>query len=328
MKKLIYITLMTAFAFISCNKGEMNDASLVTLNYEVALPVVATKAMTIGDGSHVDEVVCAVFENGREHQALRRTIVRNQNGTFPAYQPSLYLGREYQIVFWAHKSGKYNVSDMADITYGEAGYATNDENMDAFTLTQTIKINSDRKVTVGTGEAAAILEAGQPMTAVLKRPFAKLNIGTVASDWTQDVNVTHSRITLSVVQTHFNAVTGQVVAEKTLENQTYSAPIVPKTFTAEVEVDGVMQTVEYKYISLNYLFPGSVAVVTIEVASKDFDADDFDAESDIVSVVTKPNVPINGNQQTSMVGNVLKGDLKFVVTVDGSMDSTQNNVGY
>ena len=154
------------------------------------------------------------------------------------------------------------------------------------------------------------------------------NIGTVASDWTQDVNVTHSRITLSVVQTHFNAVTGQVVAEKTLEDQTYSAPIVPKTFTAELEVDGVMQTVEYKYISLNYLFPGSVAVVTIEVASKDFDADDFDAESDIVSVVTKPNVPINGNQQTSMVGNVLKGDLKFVVTVDGSMDSTQNNVGY
>lgn len=319
MKRLIYITLAAFFALVSCSKPETGDGEKVTLDYKVNMPYAATKALTIGDGSHVDQVVCTVFENGDEIEALRSTFARNADGTFPNYRPSLYLGREYQIVFWAHKEGKYDVTDMSDITYGTYGYATNDENMDAFTMTQTVKINRDKTVTVGTGAEAQTMQMDQ-MTASLKRPFAKLNIGTVASDWTSDVTVTHSRITLSIVQTHFDAVTGQVVEEKYLEDQEYHAPVPTQTFTVE--------GTEYKYVSLNYLFPGSLAEVTIELAAKDFEADDFNPETDVICEVTTENVPVNANQQTSMVGNILKGDLNFTITVDGTFDSTQNNTGY
>lgn len=321
MKKFLYITLAAAIALISCNKSELDGGEMVTLDYKVGMPYAATKAATIGDGSHVDEVVCAVFENGTEVAALRKTFERNADGTFPNYQPSLYLGREYQIVFWAHKAGKYDVTNMADITYGTNGYATNDENMDAFTLTQTVKINKDKTVTVGTGAEAQTMQMTQ-MTATLKRPFAKLNVGTVASDWTSDVTVTHSRITLSVVRTHFNAVTGEVVTQQYLENQKYYAAIPAQTF----EVDGT----EYKYVSLNYLFPGSLAKVTIELATKDFGAPDFNSATDVIYEVTKENVPVNGNQQTNMIGSVLKGDLNFSVTVDGTFGSSDNdtNTGF
>lgn len=315
MKKFLYITLAAAIALISCNKSELDGGEMVTLDYKVGMPYAATKAATIGDGSHVDQVVCAVFENGAEVAALRKTFSRNADGTFPNYQPSLYLGREYQIVFWAHMAGKYDVTNMADITYGTNGYATNDENMDAFTLTQTVKINKDKTVTVGTGAEAQTMQMTQ-MTATLKRPFAKLNVGTVASDWPSGETY-YSRITLSVVQTHFNAVTGEVVTEKYLENQKYHAEIPAQTF----EVDGT----EYKYVSLNYLFPGSLVEVTIELATKDFGAAGFDPETDVVFEVTKDGVPVNGNQQTNMIGNVLKGELNFTVTIDGKFDSAQNN---
>ncbi|MBR2063277.1 MAG: hypothetical protein IJ971_01120 [Bacteroidales bacterium] len=321
MKKFLYITLAAAIALISCNKSEFDGGERVTLDYEVAMPGVATKAATIGDGSHVDQVVCAVFENGAEIPALRKTFSRNPDGTFPNYQPSLYLGREYQIVFWAHRAGKYDVTKMDDITYGTNGYATNDENMDAFTLTQTVKINKDKTVTVGKGANVQTMPMGQ-MAATLKRPFAKLNVGTVASDWTSDVTVTHSRITLSIVQTHFDAVAGEVVEEKFLADQKYHAAIPAQTF----EVDGTV----YKYVSLNYLFPGSLAEVTIELATKDFGAADFNSATDVIYEVTKENVPVNGNQQTNMIGSVLKGDLNFSVTVDGTFGSSDNdtNTGF
>lgn len=321
MKKLIYITLAALIALTSCNKSELDSADKATLDYKVSMPYAATKAATIGDGSHVDQVVCAVFENGSEIAALRKTFARNADGTFPNYQPSLYLGKEYQVVFWAHKAGKYDVTNMDDITYGTNGYATNDENMDAFTLTQTVKINKDKTVTVGTGAEAQTMQMDQ-MTASLKRPFAKLNIGTVASDWTSDVTVTHSRITLSIVQTHFDAVAGEVVEDKYLEDQKYHAAVPAQTFTID--------ETEYKYISLNYLFPGSLAEVTIELASKDFGADDFNPATDIICEVTKENVPVGGNQQTSMIGNILKGDLNYTVSVDGAFGPSQNdeNIGY
>lgn len=326
MKKFLYITLAAAIALISCNKSELDGGEMVTLDYKVGMPYAATKAATIGDGSHVDQVVCAVFENGAEVAALRKTFSRNADGTFPNYQPSLYLGREYQIVFWAHKAGKYDVTNMADITYGTNGYATNDENMDAFTLTQTVKINKDKTVTVGTGAEAQTMQMTQ-MTATLKRPFAKLNVGTVASDWPSGGTGYYSRITLSVVQTHFNAVTGEVVTEKYLEDQNYHAEIPDQTFTVTVTdpETGVETTTEYKYVSLNYLFPGSLAEVTIELATKDFGAADFDPETDVVFVVTKDNVPVGGNQQTNLIGNVLKGELNFTVTIDGKFYLEQNN---
>lgn len=315
MKKLIYITLAALIALTSCNKSELDSAEKVTLDYKVVLPYAATKAATIGDGSHVDQVICAVFENGSEIAALRKTFARNADGSFPAYQPSLYLGKEYQVVFWAHKAGMYDVTKMDDITYGTNGYATNDENMDAFTLTQTVKINKDRTVTVGTGAEAQTMQMDQ-MTASLKRPFAKLNIGTVAADWTSDVTVTHSRITLSIVQTHFDAVAGEVVTGKCLVDQSYHAPIPTETFT----VDGT----EYKYVSLNYLFPGSLAEVTIELAGKDFGATDFNATTDVISTVTTDQVPVNGNQQTSMIGNLLKGDLSYTIVVSADFTTPDN----
>ena len=315
MKRYIYILFAVIISFISCNKSEIEGGEILTLDYKVIMPYAITKSETIGDASHIDQVVCAVFDNGTEICTQRRVFQRNADGTFPNYQPSLYLGKEYQIVFWAHKEGKYDVSNMSGITYGIGGYATNDETMDAFTLTQTVKINKDKTITVGTAENAHTLPTSN-MTAILKRPFAKLSVGTLASDWTSDVNITHSRITLSVVMTHFDAVTGKVVEEVYCENQKYSAPIINQSF--KVTKDGV--ETEYKYVSLNYLFPGSVANVTIELANKDFGADDFDPDTDIIMQITEDNVPVNSNIQTNMTGNILKGELDLTVEVDPTFD--------
>lgn len=327
MKKFLYITLAAAIALISCNKSEFDGGEMVTLDYKVGMLYAATKAATLGDGSHVDRVVCAVFENGKEITALRETFARNADGTFPNFQPSLYLGKEYQVVFWAHKDGKYNVTEMDNITYSDSGYQTNDELMDAFTLTQTVRINKDRSVTVGAGEDVKTVEPGKPMLAVLKRPFSKLNIGTLAADWV-DGAITHSRITLSVMQTHFNAVSGNVVEDQVAEDQTFTAPVVEQTFTAKIDVEGEYKYVDYRYVSLNYLFPGAVANVTIEVA-KDADADGEIDQEEIICVVTKENVPVGANQQINMIGNVLKGDLSFNVSVDGAFDpDNQTNIGF
>ena len=174
MKKLIYILTATALALVSCNKAEMADSEMVTLDYNVAVPAALTKVATIGDASHVNELVCAVYEDGEE---LTRQTIEYIVGDSFSYKPSLYIGREYQIVFWAHKKDYYDLSDLTDITWKD-GFKTNDENADAFTFTETVKINSDKSVTVVSSQ-----ESGSTTRdAILRRPFVGLNLKLKVSD--------------------------------------------------------------------------------------------------------------------------------------------------
>lgn len=315
MKKFVYILTALSFALISCNKDTMTQSETVQLSYAVSMPGYATKATTLGDASHVDELICAVFENGVEHQALRKTIKRNADGTFPMYQPSLYLGKTYQIVFWAHKEGYYNVTDLTEVTYGEGGFSTNDENADAFTLTQTVRVNPDKTVTVGSGAAAQTMSADN-MSAILKRPFAKVVVRTLASDWLD--TATHSRITLSRFQTHFNALTGSVTEDKFKDDQEFSAEVFDEAITVNGE--------EYIYVSFNYLFPGSNVNVKVDVASKDFEDTDFDEENDIISTMVIPQTPVVGNKQTNVTVNAVKATLDYTVSIDPGFDSPENNI--
>ena len=316
MKKLIFIILTVALALVSCNKADRLEGETAVLEFNVSIPGAVTKA-EIGKGELVDQLICAVFENGVEIAELRESITRT-NGQF-VYQPSLYVGKTYQIVFWAQNNGRYDTSDLTNITYkADRGYAANDETLDAFTLTQTVKLNKDKTVTVGTGEGAVTYTDG--VSATLKRPFTKLRVGSYFNDW--DENIKYSRVTFSTIQTHFNALTGDVVDGKTASDKKYSAEIGDYTFTVkEVDEHGNEVEVKYQAVSFNYLLPGSVANITVELAKEDFNSPDFDDDTDVVVVVTKDNVPsVGDNAILNLTGNILKGDLKYTVSIDPSFD--------
>lgn len=308
MKKLIYILTATAFAFVSCNKTTKTEAQMVTLDYNVAVPAALTKVATIGDASHVNELVCAVYEDGVE---LTRQTIEYEAGNSLSYKPSLYIGREYQIVFWAHKKDYYDLSDLTDITWKD-GFKTNDENADAFTFTETVKINSDKTVTVVSSQ-----ESGSTTReAILRRPFVGLNLKLKVSDIPDGLS--HSRITFSKLQTHYDAVAGEEVSDKMLTETSSSAEILPDLVT----IDGI----EYRIISLNYLIPGSTPDITIEVASKDFNSPDFNPERDILLNFDLPdNLPLNPNVQINITAN-LKAELEYTITInDDFSDGDQNH---
>lgn len=315
MKKLIFIILTVALALVSCNKADRLEGETAVLEFNVSIPGAVTKA-EIGKGESVDQLICAVFENGVEIAELRESITRT-NGQF-VYQPSLYVGKTYQIVFWAQNEGRYDTSDLTNVTYkADRGYAANDETLDAFTLTQTVKLNKDKTVTVGTGEGAVTYTDG--VSATLKRPFTKLRVGSHLADW--DDNIKYSRVTFSTIQTHFNALAGTVIEDKTTSGK-YSAAIQDYTFLAkEVDDNGNVIDVECKAVSFNYLFPGAVANITVELAKEDFNSPDFDDDTDVVVVVTKDNVPsVGDNAILNLTGNILKGELKYTVSIDPSFD--------
>jgi hypothetical protein len=197
--------------------------------------------------------------------------------------------------------GYYDLDDMTNVTWAN-GYQTNDENADAFTATQSVKINPDKTVTVNGGTQTVSMNE---MSVTLKRPFAKVCIRTKESDWSDDA--VKSRITFNRIQTTFNALTGTVDSADIQTDKTYSADCVDQTTIINGE--------EYRYVSLNYLFPCDNVNITVEVLDEDETA---------ISSLTATEVPVNGNYQTNVTSAILKGELNYTVEINPGFDTTDN----
>ena len=286
---------MAAFVFLdACNKAEVQfDDSVFTLDYTASLVSPATRA--IGDGSTVDKLAYAIYEE-ESNDVYGSGIVDKTDGKF-TFKPSLYIGKEYDIILFAYKDDSddsYDIDNLQAVTRSEGLIG---ENADAFSLKETVKIDKDENLYVNGASKGSFRN---PRTVELTRPFAQLNIGTSSVDDLAAVGAAKVKVTISDYKTSYNVRTSLMNGETTYyEYTTAIADVKENTFDIEETA--------YNYVSLNYLFPVGNVEATVTVLT---------AGDEPIRTISFDNLPLNANRKTNIYGNLVKGELTFNVSVE------------
>ena len=305
MKKLFAMVAAAGMLFVtSCAKdaaesyAEGNDG---VVTFTLALEKGAGTRV-ISDGTGADKLVYRIYgAEGNELSAFNQKV--ESDIEFP-YTLTLRLvkGQTYKIAFWAQDSDctAYNTDDLKAVTVDYAGL-NNDETRDAFYGVETFTVT-------GAAEIAA----------VLRRPFAQINVGTTEDDWTAaeaaGFTVSTSKAVVAKVATTLNVLDGTVSGEKAV---TYDFAEIPAELL-NVDADGDGEAEEYKYLSMCYVL---VPQEKSTLSNLEFT---FHPESDEAVDFTLAegltNVPVQRNWRTNIVGNLLTGEITFKIIIDPGYD--------
>ena len=300
MKKILFFGALVAMLLgtAACSSDMEPSMGDDMVRFTIELPG-NIDSRAISDGSTANKLTVAVYDDqGNELSDIRvnKDIPHQTTVEF-----KLVKGQKYSFAFWAQAEGAPYTFDTetktVSVSYENA--KSNDEKRDAF-----YAYRADLTVTGPMSE-----------TIYLYRPFCQLNYG--ASDY-QDaikagVNATKSAVTVKNAATTFNLATGE---------STGSAEV---TFTQEVlPNDPATLTVEdktYQWMAMNYfLVPDNEA--TIETSLRLYEDDATEAVRDI----TVPNVPVQKNHRTNIVGNLFTEDVNFLVIIDEHFDQPDYNI--
>ena len=309
MKHLIYpLLLFVAMPLLlaSCSDDMEGVEETVQVTFRAEIPGnIMTRAEAEGgeaDNSAevatstypVNQLVCAVFENGTEIGALRQTIdLSKVTGENIEYSPALIKGRSYQIAFWACDKDAYNVTDMKNITRVAQ--------CDAFTATAS----------TGTVTGAFTQQV------TLTRPFAQLNMGVTEADWNAvktgfELEPSSTTVTVSNCYNVYNAVEGKGVGEP--NTQTYTC-----TSTGS---DLVVGETTYKSLFMDYLLVANdsethTVTYTIKAEGVAINGSNGLAIS---------NVPLKTNCKTNIVGTLMTGTAEYTITISEGFSADSNTV--
>ena len=300
MKKILFFGMMAALLLgtASCSSDMEPSMGDNMVRFTIELPG-NIDSRAISDGLTANKLTVAVYdEDGNELPDIQVNKDINHQTTV---EFKLVKGQKYSFAFWAQAEGAPYTFDTKNKTVSVSyeGAKSNDEKRDAF-----YAYRADLTVTGPMSE-----------TIYLHRPFCQLNYG--ASDY-QDaikagVNATKSAVTVDHAATSFNLATGATDGDVAV---TFTQEILPK--------DPATLTVEdktYQWMAMNYfLVPKNQA--TIETSLKLYEGDAETAVRDI----TVPNVPVQKNHRTNIVGNLFTEDVNFKVIIDERFDQPDNNV--
>lgn len=285
----------------ACTKTVVEfDGSLVALDYSVTLDNALTKSL--GDGSTVDKLVYAIYEE-ESNDVYGSGIVDKTDGKF-TFKPSLYIGKEYDIILFAYKDGlcSYDIDNLQAVTRPEGLIG---ENADAFSLKETVKIDKDENLYVNGASNGSFRN---PRTVSLTRPFAQLNIGTSSVDDLDPVRAAKVKVTISGYKTSYNVRTSSMNGETTYEYTTSIKDVKKETFDIEGNT--------YSYVSLNYLFPVGTVNATVSILTN---------EDELIRTIQFDSLPLKKNSKTNIYGNLVKGELTFNVSVETGFTTPDEN---
>ena len=300
MKKLLFLGAMAAMLLgtASCSSDmepEMNDGMV---QFTIELPG-NVESRAIADGNTANKLTVAVYDKDGKELTDIRVNQDIPHQTTVSFQ--LVKGQTYSFAFWAQAEGAPYTFDTANKTVNVSydGAKSNDETRDAF-----YAYRADLTVTGPMSE-----------TIYLYRPFAQLNYG--ASDY-QDaikagVNATKSAVTVNHAATAFNLETGVTTGDRAVTFTQEILPNDPETLTVEDKT--------YQWMAMNYfLVPSNQA--NIETSLQLYE----DGNAEAVRDITVPNVPVEKNHRTNIVGNLFTEDVNFLVIIDERFDQPDYNV--
>ena len=304
MKTKLFKTLAaTALSVlpVACAKEPVavnGDGETSTVSFTVEVPETAVATKGISDASTTDELICQVFLNPSKDVYTPITELEQKVAVDVATHKakvefSLVKGNRYAFIFWAQASGTdyYDTSDLRSVKMKVDNVKANDPKMDAFwaapTLTTTSSTIKDQNIT-------------------LLRALAQVNFGAVlpALGRVDAVTVTTSKISMTGVPDTFHPFLG---GKSTACEGSFDITFVENaTIDEKLTVEGV----DYSYLATAYVFaPKSDQKLTDAKAT-------FTMSTGKTTSVSAPNVPIQGNYRTNILGDLLTVGATFNVKID------------
>lgn len=308
------------------NGGENGELVEVTFNLKSGE---GPQSRAISDGKKAKNLYCGVFDQqGNVIPTQHQQVVMQDPtvGTTVTFQ--LVKGQTYDFVFWAQtqdestpQAEKYYNVNKDDLTEISVNYGTdaNDEARDAFFAHEL-----DYKV-----------EGRFTKTVELRRPFGQLNVGTTQKDYELATEllskkaVNKSKLVVKNLPNTLNLLTGKL-GESVAEEAVFELAALPKDGTTgdyeilEVDVNGDKQIAEdekYVHLSMNYLL---AAQDESELHGVDVTFANGDTEDDIINTINVPNVPIQRNYRTNILGQILTTEGDFTIKVVPIYDGDHN----
>ena len=299
MKKLLYAfaAVATLLFAASCaqERLEAPAGDTVKATFSIALPdAVGTKA--ISDGTNADKLLFRAYdENGQLLEGLNQTV--DVNGKTATVEVDLVKDLSYQFVFWAQAGeDKYSIANDGTITI-VPGSMMNDGSWDAFYWHEpTFQV---------TGAFVKDI--------TLTRPFAQLNVGAPDGDFTSaQASGIATDATLKTnykvkVPNKINLLDGTVSGEAEVTFDSASHP------AEKLIVSGT----EYDWAAMVYVLAGtekSTQDVTLELTTTQTPTGGTATPKTFTREI--PNVPLQRNYRTNILGRIFTVGGTFNITVD------------
>lgn len=296
--KILAATALSVLA-VACAKEPVavnGDGETSTVSFTVEVPETAVATKGISDASTTDELICQVFLNDGNHTPvpeLTQKVAVDVATHKAKVEFSLVKGNRYAFIFWAQASGTdyYDTSDLRSVKMKVDNVKANDPEMDAFwaapTLTTTSSTIKDQNIT-------------------MYRALAQVNFGAVlpAQGRVDAVTVKKSKILMTGVPDTFHPfLGGKSTACEGSADITFAENA---TIDEKITVEGV----DYSYLATAYVFaPKSDQKLTDAKAT-------FTMSTGKTTSVSAPNVPIQGNYRTNILGDLLTVGATFNVKID------------
>ncbi len=303
MKKIL--KSLTALALValaaSCAKEQViaPEGDQAMVSFTVSTPELMTKA--IADGNTVDKVSCNVYDETGLMTSVSKIV--DMSAGKATFQVKLLTGKTYSFLFWAYKDGAPYTLDAANkkVTVAYDG-VSNDESRDAF-----YAYIAPEKISGTTINR----------TVTLYRPFAQVNLGVGKDDVTAaaalGISVNKSAVKFTGIANVLNLEDGTV-------SGTADAEFTVNTIPSE---NLTVNDKAYTYLSMNYILVGKTEKSLTDAEFKLYKDDG----TTLVNTISVPNVPVQGNYRTNIIGNRLfTADVNVNIVVDPAFEKPDYEV--
>lgn len=269
-------------------------------------------------GKTVNHLVAAVYSGGTEISSLRKDLkdaIKEDltcNVTF-----RLIEGQTYDFVFWADNDATkhYDLTDLKSIKVNYTGVKANDETRDAFTAVRKglVVRNGDMKENI-----------------VLTRPFAQLNIASTDEDHEVaeaagfGCDFLSSKVIIKKIHNTYDAYnetpSGSEDVVFDLAKVPGAANEVLKNVKSKTDTEGKNYI---GYLAMNYFLASKDQSQNVDVVAR------FKSNKSSVPVeISVPNVPVQRNYRTNIIGNILTEQTIFQIIIDPNFNTPDYVVGW
>ena len=288
----------------SCAKEDISSSiggGEVEMTFTVDLPELGTRAYA--DGAKATTLRYYVYDGDNYLSAISSESLPEKKVTLVDGKAVVTLpllkGMTYNIIFWADNGSDIYSIDPATkvLTVDYTGVMSNDDSRDAF-----YKYLTD----VDPTDATKIKEQAK---VILTRPFGQLNAATSDFEAVKNNGVTLTTSTLKAIK-----------ANNTLDLTTGLASNQVNITFAEAAIPTETLKADYKYLSMNYLLPGTVdAEYTFKGERSDNSVVEFTG-------TTYTNVPVKANYRTNILGALLTAPTQFTVEIEEEFDEPAEEI--
>lgn len=305
-KNLFKTFAIAAMAVLAgaCAKEQVGstDGETVEMTFNVDVPETTITTKGLSDAAQVDELVFQVFLTGTkgENKHYENKPVPELTQVVPVVDKkatvkvNLVKGQKYSYAFWAQSKGTgyYDTSDLRAVKMNTDKVKANDPKMDAF---------------YGFVEGNTASKSYSERIP-LYRALAQVNFGAKALNRSDALQATASSVTLSKVPDIFHPFWKTSETSKGKGEITYAKnAVVPKE---KLAIGDKTNKTEYDYLATVYVLADKEDPMLIDASAT------ITLSNGRTTTIAVPNVPIQVNYRTNILGDLLNVDGVWNITVD------------